>query len=552
MSDLLLTAAQMRAWERAAIESRAVTGLELMEHAGAGAVDAILAEWPELGDGMHRAVVLCGPGNNGGDGFVVARLLRGRGWVVQCFLYGDAEKLPADARTNYERWREHGVVEPLAAHGAGEGPAPSTDLIIDAIFGIGQTRALPTAVRQAMCAHSASRTLGGPHFVSLDVVSGYCSDTGNAMDGDAVGRADLAVAFGAAKPGHYLSDQANAIGKLVVVELPLATEDEPPDPVLRLTIPRPGVLKNTGHKYDHGHALVLAGGFGRTGAARLAARAALRIGAGLVTVGAPGAAMMECAAQLTAIMLRRAGDGDALRALLKDDRLNALCLGPGLGTDDRARGLVRAALEARRGTVLDADALTLLSAEPALLGLLHDRVVLTPHMGEFGRLAPDLAARLDVPSGAPPAPDPWERMRTRSAAAQARAGGTPPRAARRDPKADAPYSKVDAARDAAARLGCTVLLKGPDTVIAGPDGHASVNAAAYDRAAPWLATAGAGDVLSGMIAGLLARGMTPHIAGESAAWLHVEAALRFGPGLIAEDLPDAIPAALRALEERRR
>jgi hydroxyethylthiazole kinase-like uncharacterized protein yjeF len=281
-------------------------------------------------------------------------------------------------------------------------------------------------------------------------------------------------------------------------------------PPARLARAGASVLKAAGHKYDHGHVLVLAGPFGRTGAARLAARGALRVGAGLVTVGAPGAAMMECAAQLTAIMLRRCDDGAALGTLLADSRLDVLCLGPGLGTGDRAAGLVAAALESGRAAVLDADALTLVAGGAAL----HAGVVLTPHMGEFARLRPDLAARLAEEASEGPA-----------------------------------YSRIDAGREAAARLGCTILLKGPDTVVADPSGRSVVNDATGARAVPWLATAGAGDVLAGMIAGLLARGVAPFEAAGAAAWLHVEAARAVGPGLIAEDLPEALPGVLRALDQ---
>ncbi|RME16298.1 MAG: NAD(P)H-hydrate dehydratase, partial [Alphaproteobacteria bacterium] len=266
------------------------------------------------------------------------------------------------------------------------------------------------------------------------------------------------------------------------------------------------------HKYAHGHALVLAGGPGHGGAARLAARAALRIGAGLVTVAAPHAALAENAAQLTAIMLREVDDGETLARLLSDRRFNALVLGPGLGRE-RARALVPVALAARRATVLDADALTAFAVAPeALFEAIHPNTVLTPHDGEFSRLFPDIAARL---------------------------------AAR--PEAGPAFSRLDAARAAAARSGAVVLVKGPDTVIARPDGRASVHLAAGARAAPWLATAGAGDVLSGLIAGLMARGFAPMSAAEAGAWLHVEAARGFGPGLIAEDLPEQIPAVLRAL-----
>ena len=284
------------------------------------------------------------------------------------------------------------------------------------------------------------------------------------------------------------------------------------------------------HKYSHGHALVLSGPPGKTGAARLAARGALRIGAGLVTLGVPPSAQLECAAQLTAIMLTRIPDAAALADTLQDDRLNALCIGPGFGTGDREAAILATALgrraEARptdddtvgrasarhRPTILDADALTLLANHPDLFSALHDACVLTPHAGEFRRLFPDIADRLDASATTGPA-----------------------------------YSKVDATRDAAARAGCTILFKGPDTVIADPSGRSAINASAYDRAAPWLATAGSGDVLSGFIAGLLARGFSPFDAASTAAWLHTECALKFGPGLIAEDLPETLPQVLRDL-----
>ena len=268
-----------------------------------------------------------------------------------------------------------------------------------------------------------------------------------------------------------------------------------------------------GHKYSHGHAVILAGSSPKGGAARLAARGALRIGAGLVTVAAPPDAVPDHAAQLTAIMLRSVADADALARVLEDDRLNALCLGPGLGVGSDTRALVKVALGVRRGCVLDADALTSFADDPnALFAILHEGCVLTPHAGEFARLFPDIAERLAAPATTGPA-----------------------------------YSKVDATREAAARAGCTVLFKGPDTVIADPSGRCRINSAHYDRAAPWLATAGSGDVLAGFITGLLARGFEPLEAASTAAWLHVEAARSFGPGLIAEDLPEELPKVFRSL-----
>jgi hydroxyethylthiazole kinase-like uncharacterized protein yjeF len=337
-------------------------------------------------------------------------------------------------------------------------------------------------------------------------------------------RAELTITFHGVKPGHLLGDGPALCGKLVRVDIGLPRKQatwglrrrlfSDPGLAVRLsTPPRPAFAKSSGHKFDHGHALVLAGGVGRGGAARLAARAALRIGAGLVTVAPPPAALIENASRMDAIMLRAVRDADALAALLEDARLNALCLGPGLGTGEREAALVAAAVSSGRSAVLDGDALTLIARDTALAARLHEACVLTPHMGEFARLAPDLAERLNAPAETGPA-----------------------------------FSKLDAARDLAARLGCTVLLKGADTVIADPSGRASIHAAAYGREAPWLATAGAGDVLAGLVAGLIARGFGTMQACEAAAWLHVEAARTFGPGLIAEDLPERLPAVLRALE----
>jgi hydroxyethylthiazole kinase-like uncharacterized protein yjeF len=241
-----------------------------------------------------------------------------------------------------------------------------------------------------------------------------------------------------------------------------------------------------------------------------------------VTVACPAGSLPENAAQLNAIMTRAIADADALADMLGDPRINALCLGPGLGTDATAQDLLAATLgftaipatepRPNRKLVLDADALTLLAQNPDLFAKLTEDCVLTPHAGEFARLFPDIAERLNAPAAEGPA-----------------------------------YSKVDATRDAANRVGCVVLFKGPDTVIAAPDGQCSLNSASYDRAAPWLATAGSGDVLAGFITGLLARGVGPMQAAETAAWLHVECALSFGPGLIAEDIPEELPNVFREL-----
>ena len=275
------------------------------------------------------------------------------------------------------------------------------------------------------------------------------------------------------------------------------------------------------HKYSHGHAVVVAGPSGHGGAARLAARGALRIGAGLVTVACPEAALVENASRLDAVMLTVVEDAAGLAAVLADERITALCVGPGLGLDARAAEMVaeamavsklrgvRGALQPLR-VVLDADALTLMARDPVLFGAIHENCVLTPHGGEFARLFPDIAAALDV--------------------------------------FGSDFSKTDAARAAATRAGCVVVFKGADTVIADPSGRSSGGRSANAPAAPWLATAGSGDVLAGFIAGLLARGFAPIQAAESAVWLHAACASSFGPGLIAEDLADELPKVFRALE----
>lgn len=606
----LLTAAQMRAVEASAIASGAVTGLGLMERAGAGVVEAVFEEWPELASAPkvvpgqppapRRAVVLCGPGNNGGDGFVVARLLKGLGWQVEVFLYGDPERLPPDARVNHGRWggEVHDFFAPWPDSLASI-PAEGGGVLVDALFGTGLTRGLETAARQRLGDFRAQVPLCFLHQVAVDVPSGLDADSGRYLLGaDGLSSAwttDLCVTFHRPRLGHYIAGAG--IRRLVVKDIGLdqgraelgrsridaalsglaeimAAGPEalravlakevsvacPPSPALLVKGPAGDLSKAGGHKFSHGHAVVVSGPEGACGAARMTSRAALRVGAGLVTLACPPEAMAENAARLDAVMLKTVADPEALSALLSDPRINALCLGPGLGLDSRAAGVVRAALlasrsrevakvgpgtaggagqgaeprgipratqeeavapdagavredhAASRALVLDADALTLIARDPTLFALLHEGCILTPHGGEFARLFPDLAARQAAPALKGPS-----------------------------------YSKVDATREAAARAGCTVLFKGPDTVIASPDGTCAIHAAVYDRAAPWLATAGSGDVLAGLITGLLARGFTPQQAAETGAWLHVEAARAFGPGLIAEDLPDMIPRVFRDL-----
>jgi hydroxyethylthiazole kinase-like uncharacterized protein yjeF len=553
----LLTAAQMRAIEAAAIASGQVTGLDLMERAGRGVVAALFAEWPDLAATAQRAVVLCGPGNNGGDGLVVARLLKAWGWEVAVFLYGEPERLPPDARINCDRWRQMGEASPLADLDWPDlRPAA---VCVDAVFGTGLSRPVPPAVWGSL----AMAQEAGTRLVAVDILSGICADSGRVLSDSGFTDlpAALTVTFERARTGHFLAEGAELSGRLRVCPIGL---DRQVDALLAgpgservVDVKEPSAArlgKAGGHKYAHGHALILSGPCGRGGAGRLAARGALRIGAGVVTLGCPHEAMPENAARLDAIMLRAVHDRRELARVLEDKRINALCLGPGMGTGKREAGLVAVALGppvggapppsppregeggrvgpgdtmgsqalplplvgrgegwGARQVVLDADALTILSQTPHLFAALHQGCILTPHAGEFARLFPDIAERLSAPAGSGPA-----------------------------------LSKVDATREAAARAGCVVLYKGPDTVIADPSGRCAIISAHRDRAAPWLATAGAGDVLAGVVTGLLARRFSPFEAACTAAWLQVESALCFGPGLIAEDLPEALPAALRRL-----
>lgn len=560
----LLTAAQMRAIEAAAIKSGTVTGLELMERAGRGVVDAIFAEWPELAAAGGRAVVLCGPGNNGGDGFVVARLLKERGWEVLVAAMGEPARLPPDAGANRDRWCAMGDVLPLDAEVSLETYQAIMDFankdrtrelyVVDALFGTGLRRPLGPVNSGGlvmlgvdlddlwMHGHVGTKT------IAVDIPSGLCADSGQILlvddpedplpDGEVEDeprffayQAQLTVTFHSAKLGHHLAYGADMCGRLVVVDIGMPQHPFHAAHVEEVGRPPLAWLdKRRGHKFRHGHVVVLGGSAGRGGAARLAARGALRMGAGLVTVGCPGEAVLENAARLDAVMLRVVEDGAALESVLEDGRIGVVCLGPGLGTGAREAGLVAAALgrgeplprrgeplprrgEPRpTGVVLDADALTILSREAGLFGALHGKCVLTPHAGEFARLFPDIAEKLAAPAVTGPA-----------------------------------YSKVDATREAAARSGCVVLFKGADTVIAAPDGRCAVDSAHYERSAPWLATAGSGDVLAGFIAGLMARGFPPFDAACAGAWLHVECAREFGPGLIAEDLPEMLPAVFRRL-----
>ena len=494
IADRLLTVEAMRRVDAAAIAG-GISGLTLMEAAGAAVAARARALVPEGG----RILVLCGPGNNGGDGFVAARLLGDAGYRIDLRLLGERAALKGDAALAAGAWT--GPV------GAAEAEIPAADLVIDALFGAGLSRDLDGVARTLVEAVNRS----GVPVLAVDVPSGIDGDSGAAR-GLAVAATET-VTFVALKPGHLLQPGRSHCGALHVAEIgtgeaALAAGIAGEARALYRnapglwTLPR---LTAGSHKYTRGHALVLSGPAHRTGAARLAARGALRVGAGLVTVASPASALAENAAHLTAIMLRACEDADDFDDMLADERLNALLLGPGLGTGPATCDLVAVAANAGRALVLDADALTSFRSEVRTLARhIRDgeaRAVLTPHEGEFARLFSGTEAVAEV------------------------------------------LTKTERTARAAEIAGAVVVLKGADTVIAAPDGRAAIN----DHGTPHLGTAGSGDVLGGLVAGLLAQGMEPFEAACAAVWLHGDAGLRFGPGLIAEDLPEMMPAVLRDL-----
>lgn len=479
----LLTVDRMRQADRWAIDL-GTPGIELMEAAGRAVASAIAERWTR-----RPVLVLCGPGNNGGDGFVAARLLADRAWPVTVALLGDPSRLRGDAALAAARWEGETIrLEDARPEEAG--------LAVDALFGAGLSRPLEGAAEMVLWRVAAA----GTPVVAVDMPSGIDGDSG-AADPAALA-AELTVTFFRKKPGHLLLPGRGLCGEIVLGDIGIAEEaleEAPPltlfenaPPLWLSLLPAPAA---DAHKFRRGHAVVL-GGARMTGAARLSVMAARRIGAGMATLAVPEQAWpVYAAATEPGTIVRTLDDWPAL---MGDERVTAVLVGPGAGIGAETRGLAIAALEAGRKLVLDADALTSFAGDPApLFGRLTAECVLTPHEGEFARLFPDLA------------------------------GG----------------DKVARARAAAEQAGAVVLLKGADTVVAAPDGRAIVNA----NAPPTLATAGAGDVLAGMIAGLAAQGMPAFEAAAAAAWIHGAAASGFGPGLIAEDIPGLIPDVLRML-----
>src|ERR1700688_2935672 len=489
----VLTTAEMERADRLTIAA-GTPGFALMLSAGQAVAEAAMALVEE-----GPILVIAGGGNNGGDGFVAAAELAARGREVSVILLCERDSLQGDAALAARGWKY--PVLPFNPHAIGK-PA----LIIDALFGAGLDRAVKGEPHEMIEAINAN----GAPVLAVDLPSGINGTTGAVM-GVAIKAAET-VTFFRRKPAHLLLPGRIHCGRVRVADIgidarvlaeiqPQTFENVPA--FWQPSFPVPPV---DGHKYARGHALVVSGDIAATGAARMSARGALRAGAGLVTLASPRDALAVNAAALTAVMVRATDTVVEFAELFGDKRFNACVIGPGAGLGERTRDFVLTALSAGRGLVLDADALTSFAEAPDRLfeaiKASHDpQVILTPHEGEFPRLFSDISNK------------------------------HPHR------------SKLERVRAAAERSGSIVLLKGPDTVVASPDGRATIAA----NAPPWLATAGAGDVLSGMIAGLLAQGVPAFEAASMGVWMHGEAAREAGPGLIAEDLSEVLPAVHRHL-----
>jgi hydroxyethylthiazole kinase-like uncharacterized protein yjeF len=480
----VLSVAQMNAADQAAIAA-GTSGFDLMKNAGEAVACEIVQRWSP-----RPVAVLCGPGNNGGDGFVAAVALMQAGWPVRVALLGGRDQLRGDAARHAAAWS--GAIEqltPAAVEGA--------ELIVDALFGSGLRAPLDPSVVATLRAAA----LRGVPLIAVDVPSGVLGDSGVDLG---AAPATCTVTFARKKPGHLLLPGRDLCGPVSVADIgipaavleSLAIAAWENDPALwRSQLPQ---MKTSGNKYSRGHALLL-GGFPMTGAARMAARAAARIGAGLTTIAVAEVALPIYAAALTSIMVQPLAQQGDLARLLSDARYTAFLIGPGAGVNEATRANALALLASGRSVLLDADAISVFASDLASLrNAIKGTCVMTPHEGEFARI---FSLQGD---------------------------------------------KLQRARAAAQQSGAVIVLKGADTVVTAPDGRAVINS----NAPATLATAGSGDVLGGLILGLLAQGMDAFWACAAAVWIHAAAANAFGAGLIAEDLPDLVPGVLQRLSLR--
>jgi NAD(P)H-hydrate epimerase len=486
----LLTCAEMTRADQLTIAG-GYPGRDLMERAGQAVCDAVIRHWQ-----VCRVGVLCGPGNNGGDGYVAARLLAAQGWPVRVLALSPRDDLTGDARIHADLWT--GEIEPLEPD-----KVSNTDLIIDALFGAGLNRDLDPKVQHILQQVADA----GIPVLAIDVPSGANGDSGQSMGAI---RANITVTFFRKKPGHLLYPGRALCGEVILADIgitpavlndikPKAFENRP-----SLWVHDLPERRTDGHKYGAGHGLIF-GFYPMAGAAVLAAAGAARAGAGLTSIAIEERAYPAFARGPAAIMIKLLDDPDSPRKLLADRRITAALIGPGAGVNDQTSTLVLEILAAGKPCVLDADALNTFQSDPdKLFQAVTAPCVMTPHEGEFNRLFGHQGDRL---------------VRARKAAAQS---------------------------------GAVIVLKGPDTVIAHPDGRVAINA----NAPPILATAGSGDVLAGIICGLMAQGMDAFSAACAGVWLHGAAASAFAgdyptlPGLIADDLPDLLPGIRRLLKQQ--
>jgi len=479
----LLTAEESRAADKAAIAA-GTSGVTLMENAGKAVVALIAQEYKPA-----PILIVCGTGNNGGDGFIVARLLKEKNWPVTAAIVGDEKKITGDAKTAKTKWDMTGIVTRVFSPDL----LKESALIVDAIFGTGLDRNLDGAAKDAVTVINESRL----PVIAIDIASGINADTGAVM-GEAV-KATHTVTFVRPKPGHVLLPGKAHSGELSVYDIGISGEGVTSAYMLngpelwKKQFPFPTAQS---HKYTRGHAIVLGGAISTTGAARLAAMGALRAGSGLVSIAATQEALGVYAIAMTAIMTKLHMNYAQFSAIIEEKSVTAVCVGPGGGVNDITREQTLLTLKTEKSCVIDADAISVFETNPKqLFDAIKGPVVMTPHEGEFARVF--------------------------------KATGV----------------KTNRAKEAAKQSGAVIVLKGNDTVIAAPDGRVAINA----NAPTWLATAGSGDVLAGIITGLLAQGMPAFEAACAAVWIHGEAAIHFGPGLISEDLPAAMPHAIKKL-----
>ena len=498
MNTLILTSEEVRAAEQTAARS-GMSLWTLMQNAGRACADVLSERFPS-----GRVLVLAGPGNNGGDALVAAERLGAMGRDVSVF-----ELTSKAIRSQEGRLASEALSCPR--HPLGQvRPAPG-DIILDGLFGAGLSRPLEGEAASVIELINAAKL----RVVAIDIPSGVSADTG-APCGPGL-RADITVTFGARKPAHVLQPAASLCGRVVIRDIGFERFIDPAGALVKCNEPElwahrlhwPTAMS---HKHSRGRLAVVSGGPANTGAARLAAAAGLRSGAGLVTLFCPPHALPVTAGALKAVMVSTFSDSESIEA--RKDRADAVVIGPAAGVTPETRAHVEALLRAGRPAVLDADAISVFSDDARALALLTVNgeavrenegaskgayVVLTPHVGEFERLRPGVLE-------------------------------TSP-------------NRITATVSTAAMTGCVVLLKGPDTVIAAPDGRAVVNT----HATPFLATAGSGDVLAGLIGGLMAQGMDAFDAACAGAWMHGDAGLRAGPGMTAEDLDASLRQVIQDL-----